>query len=514
MFNKTDLIQFQEKGISPEKVTEQINSFKKGFPYVRLVRAARLKDGIKPLNPELIRHYINKYESARNLDKTKFVPASGAASRTFKALFEFRSAYINSGYDPNILKNDAYMQVSIFFKNIKKFAFYNDLKNTLAKEENNIEELLRQNKFCVILDALFNSERLNYAGLPKGLLKFHKCDNYSRTAIEEHLVEGTLYAKNDDNTVKIHFTVSPEHKYLFKNEADRVKDKYEREHNIKFDISLSIQKPSTDTIAVKANNEPFRNDDGTILFRPGGHGALIENLNDTEADIIFIKNIDNVVPDSKKNDTIKYKKVLAGILLEYQEKIFNYLKMLDSPADIQRPLLDEITGFVNNELGILPARENIQPDMNGTAKFLLKILNRPVRVCGMVKNEGEPGGGPFWIKNRDGNISLQIIEKSQIDSHKYEQNVILNSSTHFNPVDIVCGTRDYKGKKFELHQFIDHKTGFISKKTKEGIPLKAMELPGLWNGAMSDWNTIFVEVPVSTFNPVKTVNDLLRPMHQ
>jgi hypothetical protein len=514
MFNKTDLLQFQEKGISEEKIAEQINAFRKGFPYMRLIRAARLKDGIKPLNPELIKQYTDRYESARNLDKLKFVPASGAASRMFKALFEFRSAYVNSNYDPHILKNEAYRQVSIFLKNIKKFAFYNDLKNALSKEDNNIDELVKQNKFCVILDALFNADRLNYANMPKGLLKFHKYGDYNRTAVEEHLVEGALYARNDNNTVRIHFTVSPEHESLFRDEAHRVKNKYEKEHKIKYDISFSIQKPSTDTIAVKTNNEPFRDNDGTILFRPGGHGALIENLNDAEADIIFIKNIDNVVPDSKKNDTVRYKKALAGILLEYQEKIFSYLRLLDSSADIQEPLLAEIESFIKNGLGIMPVKENVMPDMQGTIKYLYRILNRPIRICGMVKNEGEPGGGPFWVKNHDGDVSLQVVEKSQIDSHKYEQNVILNSSTHFNPVDIVCGTKDYKGKKFELHQFIDHKTGFISKKTKEGIPLKAMELPGLWNGAMSDWNTVFVEVPVSTFNPVKTVNDLLRPMHQ
>ena len=514
MFSKTDLKQFEKKGISAEKVTEQINSFRKGFPYIRLVRAAVPKDGIKPLNAELISYYINKYESAHNLDKIKFVPASGAASRMFKALFEFRSAYINSNYDPNLLKNDAYKQVNIFFDNIKKFAFYSDLKNTLPEGDNKIDELIGQNKFCVILNALLNSEGLNYANLPKGILKFHNYENYGRTAIEEHMAEGALYARNDDNTVKIYFTVSPEHKSLFEDEAARAKDKYEQEFIVKFDISFSIQKPSTDTLAVKINNEPFRDNYGTLHFRPGGHGALIENLNDTDADIIFIKNIDNVVPDIRKNDTVKYKKVLAGILLDYQERIFNYMRLFNSSADIQKSELDEMTGFVKKELGLLPSRENIGSDLHGTRKFLLKILNRPIRVCGMVKNEGEPGGGPFWVKNRDGNISLQIIERSQTDSHMYEQNVILNSSTHFNPVDIVCGIRDYKGKKFELHQFIDHNTGFISKKTKEGIPLKAMELPGLWNGAMSDWNTVFVEVPVSTFNPVKTVNDLLRPEHQ
>ncbi len=514
MFNKTDIIQFQERGISVEKVTEQINIFKKGFPYVKLFKAARIQNGIKPLSPELIKNYIDKYESAGNRDKIKFVPASGAASRMFKALYEFRSAYINSSYDPNLLNNSVYKQVSIFFKNIKKFAFYDDLKNVLRDNDRNIDELVRQKELCVILDALFNSDGLNYANLPKGLLKFHAYENENRTPFEEHMVEGAMFAKNADRTVKIHFTVLPEHKSFFQQVTDKIKSIYESAYNVKYNISFSIQKPSTDTIAVNLKNEPFRDIDKTILFRPGGHGALIENLNEIDADIILIKNIDNVIPDKRKSITVKYKKALAGAMLEYQEKIFNYINLLTSSSDIQQSQVDEIIGFVKNELCVLPHNDKISTDLQSTLKYLIKILNRPIRVCGMVKNEGEPGGGPFWVRNLNGDVSLQIIEKSQIDSHNYEQNAILSSSTHFNPVDIVCGIKDYKGKKFELHQFIDHNTGFISKKTKEGKPLKALELPGLWNGAMSDWNTIFVEVPLSTFNPVKTINDLLRTEHQ
>ena len=514
MFNETDIKHFQERGISVEKVTEQINSFKKGFPYVKLFKAARIQNGIKALDSELITYYINKYESAHDLVKIKFVPASGAASRMFKALFEFRSAYINSNFNPGLLKNDAYKQVSIFFSNIKKFAFYGDLMNVLQDDDENIEQLVRQNKLCVILDALFNASGLNYGALPKGLLKFHAYKKNSRTAVEEHMVEGAMYAKNADGTVKIHFTVSPEHQSLFQKVTDKVKGKYESDYNVKYDISYSVQKPSTDTIAVNIKNEPFRTKDGTIIFRPGGHGALIENLDEIDADIILMKNIDNVVPDDKKDYSVKYKKILAGVLLEYQEKIFNYLNLLKSPSTVQNSLADEIIGFIKNELCILPDSRKINSDVQETLKYLIKILNRPIRVCGMVKNEGEPGGGPFWVRNMNGDVSLQVIEKSQIDSHNYEQNAILNSSTHFNPVDIVCGIKDYKGNKFELHQFIDPDTGFISKKTKDGRPLRALELPGLWNGAMSDWNTIFIEVPLSTFNPVKTVNDLLRSEHQ
>ena len=323
MFNETDIKHFQERGISVEKVTEQINSFKKGFPYVKLFKAARIQNGIKALDSELITYYINKYESAHDLVKIKFVPASGAASRMFKALFEFRSAYINSNFNPGLLKNDAYKQVSIFFSNIKKFAFYGDLMNVLQDDDENIEQLVRQNKLCVILDALFNASGLNYGALPKGLLKFHAYKKNSRTAVEEHMVEGAMYAKNADGTVKIHFTVSPEHQSLFQKVTDKVKGKYESDYNVKYDISYSVQKPSTDTIAVNIKNEPFRTKDGTIIFRPGGHGALIENLDEIDADIILMKNIDNVVPDDKKDYSVKYKKILAGVLLEYQEKIFN-----------------------------------------------------------------------------------------------------------------------------------------------------------------------------------------------
>lgn len=514
MFTKSDIIQFQERGISVEEAAKHINTFKKGFPFVKLYKAARLQNGIKALNPELINYYIDKYESAQDRIKLKFVPASGAASRMFKALFEFRSAYKNSNCDPNLLNNNAYKPISIFFKNIKKFAFYPDLKSILKDDDKNIDELIRKNELCIILDALFNADGLNYANLPKGLLKFHTYENNNRTPFEEHMVEGAMFAKNTDGTVRIHFTVLTEHKSFFQEVTDKIKNKYESDYNVKYDISFSIQKPSTDTVAVNNKNEPFRTKDGKILFRPGGHGALIENLNEIDADIILIKNIDNVVPDKRKSNTIKFKKALAGALLDYQERIFNYLNLLNTPSKLQQSLVDEVAGFVKKELCILCDDINTDSDLHNKVKYLIKVLNRPLRVCGMVKNEGEPGGGPFWVKNVNGDVSLQIIEKSQIDSRNYEQNAILSSSTHFNPVDIVCGIKDYKGNKFDLHNFIDPETGFISKKTKEGRPLKALELPGLWNGAMSDWNTIFIEVPLSTFNPVKTVNDLLRSEHQ
>ncbi len=514
MFNNEDIIQLKEKGIDKEQAIEQINSFKKGFPHIRLIRATRLNDGIKALNGELLKYYSGIYKSAGNMVKLKFVPASGAASRMFKALFEFESTCSKIDFNCKILKSDAYKPVRIFFDNIHKFAFYDDLKKILSGRNEDIDQLLDNNKFDIILDALLSPQHLNYGNLPKGLLKFHKYNGISRTAIEEHMVEGARYAKNGDGTVKIHFTVSPEHVVLFKQLTGKVKEKYESEYGVKFDISYSIQKPSTDTIAVDLNNKPFRTADGALLFRPGGHGALIENLDELDADIVFIKNIDNVLPDRMKDKTRIYKEVLAGVLLEYQEKIFGYLKLLASASEIKESLLSEIKNFIINELSFLPGRKIMDSEPDDIKKYLFRILNRPIRVCGMVKNQGESGGGPFWIKNPDGYSTLQIIEIAQINRKDIEQNAILNSSTHFNPVDIVCGIKDHKGKKFNLTKYIDHDSGIISKKSKDGKPLKALELPGLWNGAMSDWNTIFVEVPLSTFSPVKTVNDLLKAEHQ
>ncbi|MCD4720334.1 MAG: DUF4301 family protein, partial [Desulfobacula sp.] len=353
---------------------------------------------------------------------------------------------------------------------------------------------------------------LDYGKLPKGLLKFHRYEHSNRVALEEHLVEAAMYGVSKNKKAYVHFTVSPEHLEKFKTQVDQVKDEYEKLFDITFEISYSVQKSSTDMIAVDMNNEPFREKDGSLLFRPGGHGALIENLNDLEADLIFIKNIDNVVPDRLKEITTTYKKVIGGLLLKLQSKTFEFLKELEKSESTN--LIEKIEAFAQSDLNIkIPNGFNeLGPDEKKS--FLFRHLNRPIRICGMVKNEGEPGGGPFWVKNSKGEVSLQVVESSQVNASDEEQMKILQSSTHFNPVDLVCGTRNYKGESFDLHEFIDPETGFISIKSKDGKNLKAQELPGLWNGAMADWITIFVEVPIITFNPVKTVNDLLRPQHQ
>lgn len=358
---------------------------------------------------------------------------------------------------------------------------------------------------------LLSEVGLNYGQLPKGVLKFHHSGKEVRTAMEEHLAEGALYAKNKLGKVNLHFTVSPEHRVLFKTLVDKKREQFEKRYSVDYDISFSVQKESTDTIAVDLENKPFLNEDGSLLFRPGGHGALIENLNDIDGDIIFIKNIDNVVPDSFKFSTVAYKKLLAGWIVRLQKKIFDYLRLIES-GKYSHSQIEEMIRFLQNELNMRNPGIKLLEDAE-LILYLKRKFNRPIRVCGMVRNSGEPGGGPFFAVNTDGTISLQILESSQIDLVNPEKNALFEKGTHFNPVDLVCAVKNYKNEKFNLPDFVDKNTGFISRKSKDGRELKALELPGLWNGAMSDWNTVFVEVPIETFNPVKTVNDLLRPEH-
>lgn len=397
-------------------------------------------------------------------------------------------------------------------RKFEKFAFYSDLNEACLKTAGQgISELLAVGKYKAVVSALLEAAGLNYGSLPKGLLKFHKYEDGNRTPVEEHLVEGALYAANKNGKVNVHFTVSPEHRALFKALVDEKASAYAKKYGVDYNVSFSEQKPSTDTIAADMENKPFR-DNGKLLFRPGGHGALIENLNDLDADIIFIKNIDNVVPDKMKGDTVLYKKLIAGVLVALQQKTFSYLQLLDSGKYTHDQVL-EILQFLQKNLHCKnPEVKNLED--SELAIYLKKKLNRPMRVCGMVKNVGEPGGGPFLAYNSDGTISLQILESSQIDMKDPAKKEMFEKGTHFNPVDLVCAVRDYKGHKFDLVKYVDKATGFISYKSKNGKDLKALELPGLWNGAMSDWNTVFVEVPLSTFNPVKTVNDLLRAQHQ
>jgi len=473
-----------------------------------VIEAATVKNGIVKLDDSGIEENVNRFDRRieAGIKPLKFVPASGAASRMFKALFEaLEECREDEDSEVALAKNAAARN---FLVNKENFAFFNDLKKAIA--DNGASEVCKN-----WIEFLLLEKGLNYGALPKGLLKFHKYSDGERTPFEEHLAEGAAYAKDNQNISRLHFTVSPEHREVFQQLLQEVKEKYEEMLGVTFEVSFSLQKPSTDTIAVDLANEPFREPDGTLLFRPAGHGALIENLNDLDADIIFIKNIDNVVPDHLKQPTVTYKKALAGLLLKYQEKVFHYQKILNEkhPVSLESAFLAETANFLENTLNVKPAEEQYYTEKEQLYHYLREKYNRPLRVCGMVKNEGEPGGGPFWAKNPDGTVSLQIVESSQIDPESIQQQTIVKHATHFNPVDLVCAVKNYKGEKYNLTAFTDPDTGFISKKSKDGKDLKAQELPGLWNGAMSNWNTLFVEVPVETFNPVKTVNDLLREQH-
>lgn len=494
-----------KKGISEAQIAEQLACFEKGFPYLKLDAAASVEKGILAPATDEQEAYLAAWDAYKNTDKTivKFVPASGAASRMFKNLFEF----LGADYERPTTKFE-----QTFFEGIDKFAFYDDLNVACRRMAGkDIPGLMGEGNYKAVVAALLEEAGLNYGALPKGLLKFHKYEEGSRTPLEEHLAEGAMYAAGKSGKVNVHFTVSTEHRELFKVLVAEKAGEFAKRYGVEYNITFSEQKPSTDTIAADMDNQPFR-DNGKLLFRPGGHGALIENLNDLDADIIFIKNIDNVVPDRLKADTVLYKKLIAGVLVALQKQTFEYLELLDS-GDYSHDQVMEILQFVQKSLFCKnPETKNLED--SELAMYLKKKLNRPMRVCGMVKNVGEPGGGPFLAYNSDGTISLQILESSQIDMNNAAAKEMFEKGTHFNPVDLVCAVRDYKGHKFDLVNYVDKATGFISYKSKNGKDLKALELPGLWNGAMSDWNTVFVEVPLSTFNPVKTVNDLLREQHQ
>jgi hypothetical protein len=509
MFSQEDIKQIRSRGSSIEDIGQQIEYFKKGFPFLKIVSAASHDHGIIRLSDEEIQrfeqYYVQKLEGG--ISVLKFVPASGAASRMFKSLFTALADLKTGKSEDEIV--DTNKEAGEFYQRLADFAFYPALMECLEKSG-----LKPGLKTC--LEYLLTEKGLNYGNLPKGLLLFHRYEGFERTPFEEHLAEGAYYAKDHENRVKLHFTVSPEHENSFRQLFNKIEAGYEIEYGAVYEVSFSQQKPATDTIAVDLNNEPFREIDGSLLFRPAGHGALLENLNDLNADVIFVKNIDNVVPDHSRDTTVLFKKVLAGLLLHYQEKIFGYQKLLNErfPHAIESGLLAEAAYFLENSLNVKPADVQYYSEKEELVQYLKEKFNRPLRVCGMVKNEGEPGGGPFFAFNPDGTISLQIAESVQIDASDPVQVRILHHATHFNPVDLICGIKNYKGEKYNLLKFRNPETGFISGKSKDGKELKAQELPGLWNGAMSDWNTLFVEVPVETFNPVKTVNDLLRVQHQ
>lgn len=515
MFTDNDLKQLRERGIAPETILGQIEHFRKGFPFAELIAPATVGNGIMRYNEAEIAELEAYFEEgSQNLEILKFVPASGAATRMFKHLFEFKEKFDGSEAALQAFEKDkSFNSVYTFITRIRDFAFADELDTRLRKKGSSIEEALQKKDYNLIISGVLDSWGLDYANLPKGLILFHKYPEGPRTSVEEHMVEGTQHARNSNGEVRIHFTVSPEHISKFEALIAEKKAFYEKKLGVRYRIDYSIQKPSTDTLAVDMNNEPFRNADGSLLFRPGGHGALLENLNEAGGDIIFIKNIDNIIGDRLRSETVKYKKVIGGLLLKIRHHINEFLFRLDA-GGAQPEMITHIENYARTHLFITLPEEYNSLNFNEKGQWWKHRLNRPIRVCGMVKNEGEPGGGPFIVKNSNGEISLQIVESSQINMKDPAQKAIVDQATHFNPVDLVCSIKDYRGRRFHLPDFVDPETGFISIKSKDGRELKALELPGLWNGAMANWLTVFVETPLITFNPVKTVNDLLRPEHQ
>jgi hypothetical protein len=502
-FSDTDIKELKKAGLTVRAVMEQIAAFERGPIPVRLDRPCRIDDGIIIIPESERARLLQIYEEEMSRGRViKFVPASGAASRMFRDWFKL--------YDTRELDNAGI--ASNFEDNLGKFAFHGELKKIISSHGKDLDGLIKDKNYSEILDYLLGPKGLDYSHLPKALLKFHLYPDHIRTPLEEQLVEAILSVKDDENTCRIHFTISDVHKKQVEDLISRVKESYEERYGVTLEISLSTQLASTDTIAVDRKNRPFRDGGNALVFRPGGHGSLLKNLNMIEDDYIFLKNIDNVVPDRLKGETILYKKIIGGYLIELQREIFKHIALISGPTS-DEALLGNAESFSRSRLNItLPDKFDDRPFAK-RKDFLLQKLNRPLRVCGMVKNMGEPGGGPFWVKENDGTLSLQIIEEAEIDKTSEEQKEIWKSSTHFNPVDIVCGVKNYRGEKFDLERYVDNNTYIITEKSQEGRSLRALELPGLWNGSMSKWNTLFVEVPLATFNPVKTVNDLLRKEH-
>ncbi|GAA4950041.1 hypothetical protein GCM10023314_24270 [Algibacter agarivorans] len=514
MFSEKDIQQIENKGISIEQVNAQTSRLKNGMSYSHLVAAATIGRGIESYNEDEIQDFIELYEKKQDaLSIVKFVPASGAATRMFKFLFQFLKNFKpakESIEDYAEKYNDALIKP--FFDSLKAFPFYNAVISKVKEIHSDFESLSEGEKHLEFVKTMLDKKGLNYSFLPKGLLPFHKYGNIAITAFQEHLFESTLYASSNNNS-NLHFTVSEKHHKYFIEELNRINEELVKQTKTNFNVTFSYQKETTETVALTPKGTIYRNEDDSILFRPAGHGALLENLNELNNDLIFIKNIDNIVVSDKNIEVSNYKKLLAGVLLEAQQKTFSYLKKLDE-VNLTETDFKVMVLFLRYRLNV-----SVTPDFDKFTSqektvYLREKLNRPIRVCGMVKNQGEPGGGPFWVKDENDNVSLQIVEFAQIDFRRKNQQSLVYKATHFNPTDLVCGVKNYKGEKFNLKDFVDLEAAFITMKTQNGVDIKALELPGLWNGSMAYWNSIFVEVPLKTFNPVKTVNDLLKPEHQ
>lgn len=522
-FSSKDKEQIEAHGLSFDAIGQQLENFVKGFPATKAVGSAGINNGIEKLEEQTMKQYIELFDRRTDYPETaKFVPASGAASRMFKDLYEFLEKY-----SPETGKLEDFLAAEQTITHIGEFAFAQELYERL-KEKNKtaFHEILSANHFfetpfrCEdktfhrrLIETILNADGLDYGQSPKALILFHKYKDAVRTAMEEHLVEAAAYCRNKDGKASLHFTVSPAHHDKVRRLLAKVLPHYEQTYNTKFDIKLSFQKSSTDTIAVQLDNTPARNEQGELIFRPAGHGALIENLQETNADIIYIKNIDNVEVDDLKQGDVRYKKMLGGMLVALKRETDTVLQLLQSDKHNTETIV-RAEELCKEKLHLHLQDRNNFADNERYADYLFERLNRPMRICSMVKNEGQPGGGPFWVEDRDGEVSLQIVEKAQLNLEDETQNAIFQSSTHFNPVDIVCSIKDYKGDKFRLNDFIDPSAGFISVKTQQSSKIKIQERPGLWNGAMAKWISIFVETPIEYFNPVKTLNDLLKPAHR
>lgn len=512
-FSSYDFVQIYEKRIPLETIASHLNIFKEGIQKTILIKPALKNEGILKITDSEFQEFSYYFDSKKDkLKIKKFVPASGAASRMFKFLNEFLNEYDveNETINSYINRKNA-TNLTVFLTGLEKFPFFNSIDAKLKELYADFMTWEKDKKNYYFIKLLLDSDNFDFSNKPKGILPFHKYANTIATPIEEHLNESAFYGSTN-GFAYIHFTISETHQVHFENIIESIKSNIEKNSGSKININFSFQNTATDTIAVDLNNNPFRNENGKLVFRPAGHGALIDNLNNLDADIVFIKNIDNVIQNHIESIAL-YKKALAGILIEIQEEIFQFLKQIEINS-VPETYIEKIIVFIQEKLNISIIDDFSKYTLENKINYIKQILNRPIRVCGMVKNEGEPGGGPFWVRDIKGNVSLQIVESSQIDLLNPNQANILASATHFNPVDLVCAIKDYQGNKFNLNLFIDPTSGFIVQKNKNGKDLKAYELPGLWNGAMAKWITVFVEVPLSTFNPVKTVNDLLKAAHQ
>lgn len=503
------LQQIIRSNVPEEQLLNQLETFEKGIPHTRLLRPCTIGDGIIQVDTKQFPPLIDTFKKAMDSGRvTKFTPASGAASRMFKDLLGYMNACLekDGGVSDGVLTFGRH-----FFDHLDKFPFHDALAACIEDKGQSLDALLEEGDHGTVLQYMLTEKGLNYAQLPKGLIPFHKAAEGSRTPFVEHLAEALQYACDKDNKARLHFTVPAEHQQAIETHINEAKNVFQSD-TVTWEISFSIQKESSRTLAVDMDNNPVRVQGNLLVFRPAGHGALLENLSDINGDIVFIKNIDNVVPDSIKEETYTYKKVLGGYLVLLQDQIFNSLRKLEKvPCD--DAALSTAEKVVSVQLGLpLPdGYRAFSPEEKRT--YLFSRLHRPLRICGMVKNVGEPGGGPFWIKEDEG-CPLQIVESAQVDMDDSSQKDIFTRSSHFNPVDLVCGLQDHHGRPFNLMHYVDYDLGLISVKSKGGQELKALELPGLWNGSMAYWNTLFIEVPLITFNPVKTINDLLRPEHQ